>query len=126
VTVSPQRLLGLVAAVVALAAAGSVLTGGTVVPPTNAGRVGVPVDANALAPSACSSLDLTSVVTGTTGTAANELILATAGADTIDGHGGTDCIVGGGGDDQIDGRGGSICVGGPGTDQFVGCATAQQ
>ncbi|MBI2333551.1 MAG: hypothetical protein HYU84_15585, partial [Chloroflexi bacterium] len=55
---------------------------------------------NHLRPSACASLTLSNLVTGSgtlTGTEGNDLILTSSTADTIDGLGGSDCIVGGGG-----------------------------
>lgn len=119
--------VALAALILAIAGvAGTAYTAGMVVPSSSAGRVQASIDAQALAPDACSSLTLTRIVTTGTGTAANELILGTSGADTIDGGGGTDCIVGGGGGDTIDGHGGSVCIGGPGTDSFTACASSYQ
>ena len=55
------------------------------------------------------------------GSNANELILGTAGSDTIDGKNGEDCIVGGGGDDMLSGdNGNDILVGGSGSDVLDG------
>ena len=127
-TVTPLRLICLAAVVAAVAAAGSALTAGTVVPATNAGTQSFAVDANALKPAACASLNLTAIVdlSGATPTTANELILGTAAADNVNSGGGADCIVGGGGDDRINGRGSSICIGGPGSDTFTQCATSIQ
>ena len=76
---------------------------------------------NDLKPTACSAINLTSVVTASgviTGTEGNDLILASSGADIIDGLGGDDCIVGGGDTD--------ICTGGLGMDIFVACETQIQ
>lgn len=88
------------------------------------------VGVNDLKPSACAALSLTNLVTGTgslTGTAGNDLILASSSADTIDGLGGDDCILGGGGDDLITGGPGTdVCIGGPGTDIFATCETEIQ
>ena len=51
----------------------------------------------------------------------NELILGTAGDDTIDGKNGDDCIVGGGGNDALyRGNGNDVLVGGPGSDNLYG------
>jgi Ca2+-binding RTX toxin-like protein len=119
--------IALAALILAIAGvAGTAYTAGMVVPSSSAGQVQATIDAQALAPDACSSLTLTAIVTSGAGTPASELILGTAGADTIDGGGGADCIVAGGGDDTIDGHGGSVCVGGPGTDAFTACAASYQ
>jgi Ca2+-binding RTX toxin-like protein len=127
-TVTPLRLLALAAVVAAVAAAGSALTAGSVVPASNAGTQSFSVDANALKPAACAALNLTAIVQGATGTAASELILGTAGVDNISGNGGDDCILGGGGDDKLKGANGTgtVCVGGPGTDSFIQCPTSIQ
>jgi hypothetical protein len=51
----------------------------------------------------------------------NELILGTAGDDTIDASGGRDCIVGGDGADAINGQGGAdVILGGAGADDLRG------
>jgi len=92
----------------------------------------VAINANALKPTECAVLNLTTTVicpaNGTcTGTKNSELILGTASADTIKGKGGADCILGGGGDDDITGgAGGDVCIGGPGTDTFTSCETIIQ
>jgi Ca2+-binding RTX toxin-like protein len=112
--------------VAAVAVAATAFTAGLTVESSAAGEFQTAIDAQSLAPPECSALPLTAVVTGTTGTAASELIVGTAGADTIDGGGGSDCIVSGGGDDTVDGRGASVCVGGPGTDAFTGCSASYQ
>jgi Ca2+-binding RTX toxin-like protein len=90
------------------------------------------IDANALKPTECASLNLTIIVIcpasgSCTGTKNSELILGSANADTITGKGGKDCILGGGGDDDITGgAGGDVCIGGPGTDTFHTCETIIQ
>lgn len=80
---------------------------------------------NYLKPPACSGLFLTTLITGSgtlTGTAGDDLILASTSADTIDGLGGSDCILGGSGDDLITGNDGvDVCIGGLGTDTFITC-----
>jgi Ca2+-binding RTX toxin-like protein len=95
----------------------------------------IPITANALKPSDCSSLNLTNIVVAGSGTTANDLILGTAGNDNLQGSDGNDCIVGGDGDDSLRGQKGDdivlgqggndslrgnqdtdICDGGPGTD----------
>ena len=85
---------------------------------------------NHLRPSACAAISVTNLVTGAgviTGTAGNDLILASPGVDVIDGSGGNDCIVGGGGDDILTGSlGNDICLGGPGTDIFATCESENQ
>jgi Ca2+-binding RTX toxin-like protein len=54
-------------------------------------------------------------------TGAAELILGTAGSDTINAGGGNDCILGGGGNDTLRGQGGNdVLIGGPGDDSFDG------
>lgn len=88
------------------------------------------ITANKLKPSQCSALTLTATVRGTTtvnGAGRDELILAGAGIDSIDGKGGSDCILGGDGSDIINGGAGTdVCIGGPGTDTFTGCETQIQ
>ena len=91
------------------------------------------IDANALAPAACSGLNLTNIVTcpgggACDGTNASDLILGSSAIDDIVGNKGDDCILGGGGDDAIRGEQGTdICIGGPGTDAFhPTCETQSQ
>lgn len=95
------------------------------VPATRIDNKAISFQINHLKPSACAGLSLTTLVTGSgtiTGTASNDLILASSGVDTIDGLGGNDCIVGGGGDDNINGGDGSdVCIGGSGNDIFTTC-----
>ena len=85
----------------------------------------LPIAINALKPSECASINLTSIVIGSgtiNGTNANELILGSPLADTIKAKAGSDCILGGGGNDDIDGGPGyDICIGGPGSDVFSKC-----
>jgi Ca2+-binding RTX toxin-like protein len=111
------------------AAAFGLFTASNTVPSTSVGRQQVPIDANALKPAACSALNLTRVVAGTTGTTGNDLLLGPAAASTLSGNGGQDCIVGGGGNDTLKGNGphaGDVCIGGPGTDTFKTCQTTIQ
>jgi Ca2+-binding RTX toxin-like protein len=100
------------------------------IPSTRIAAQAVSFNINHLKPSACSGISVTTLITGTgtiTGTAGNDLILASASADTIDGLGGDDCILGGGGDDTINGGSGSdVCIGGGGTDLFTDCETEIQ
>ena len=103
------------------------------VPVTRADSLTQAINANALKPAECASLNLTAVVIcpagggNCNGTNANELVLGSANADTIRGRGGADCILGGGGNDNITGNaGGDVCIGGPGTDTFASCETVYQ
>ena len=67
----------------------------------------------------CNGITLTVLVTGVTGSNANELIVGTAAAESFRGGNGDDCIVGGGGNDTLRADGGTdVCIGGPGTDTF--------
>lgn len=125
-TLSYRRLaaLCLVAYVAALAA--WALTASNSVPQTYVGSQQLTIDANALKPPQCAALNLTTVVTGTTGTSGNDLVLGPAAGSVIHGGGGVDCIVGGGGNDTLWGNGprnGDVCIGGPGTNTFKQCQT---
>jgi Ca2+-binding RTX toxin-like protein len=91
------------------------------VPSTRLDDDSIAIDANALKPASCSSLNLTNIVVGASGTNANDLILGTAGSDNLRGSDGNDCIVGGGGDDNLDGqKGNDILLGGDGNDDLSG------
>lgn len=123
------RVLALCALLGMSAAAIVSVTASNTVPATNVGRQQIAINANALKPAACSALNLTSLVAGTNGTAANDLILGPSTASTLKGNGGVDCIVGGGGADTINGNannGNDVCIGGPGNDTFKKCGTAIQ
>jgi len=101
--------VGLLAGLVALTASNSV-------PLTRVSATSRAIDANALRPSECASLNLTAIALGNGGPA-GELILGTAAADGLNGGDGNDCIVGGGGNDTLRGDGGTdICIGGDGND----------
>jgi hypothetical protein len=90
------------------------------VPTTRLDDDSLPIDANALKPARCSSLNLTNIAYGT-GTSGNDLVLGTAGADNLNGADGDDCLVGGGGDDTLDGKkGNDILLGGDGNDDLRG------
>ena len=111
----------------------SAVAASNTVPGTRADDVVQTINANALKPSECAALNLTSIVIcpsggGTCrGTTASDLILGSANVDTITGRGGNDCILGGGGNDSITGSGGTdVCIGGPGTDTFASCETVIQ
>jgi hypothetical protein len=102
----------------------SALTAANIVPSTKASQSTSTIDANALKPDDCAALNLTAIVSGDAGTAANELILGTSGANSPAGSGGDDCIVAGAGNDTIDGGTGTdVCLGGTGTDTFTNCET---
>ena len=121
------RFLTVAAVTLALASATFAFTASNTVPATHAGRQQFTINANALKPAACAALNLTAIVIGNTGTAANELVLGSAVADTMTGKGGNDCILGGGGNDSITGGAGTdVCIGGPGTDTFATCETQVQ
>lgn len=107
---------------------GVVLTASTVVPASRAGRDADSVTANKLKPSACATISLAGIRTGSgtfNDTGASNLVLGSAIADTIRGMNGNDCILGGGGNDALRGDGGTdVCIGGLGTDTFdASCET---
>jgi Ca2+-binding RTX toxin-like protein len=96
-----------------------VATAANTVPASNVGSSSTAITANTLKPAACNGITLTNLVIGNNGTNAAELILGSAGADTMNGGNGDDCILGGGGIDAIAGGGGTdVCIGGPGVDTF--------
>ena len=81
----------------------------------------IPITANALKPAECAALNLTNIDVAGNGTAGNDLILGTAGNDSLRGSDGDDCIVGGGGDDTLDGqKGNDIVLGQGGNDSLKG------
>lgn len=100
------------------------------VPATRADVDGIPIGYNDIRPPACAGIYIDNLITGSgsiTGTAGNDLILASPGIDTIDGLGGNDCILGGGSDDTLTGGDGNdVCLGGPGTDTFFTCESEIQ
>jgi hypothetical protein len=123
------RILALCAVLAAAAVAVGTFTASNTVPSTHVGRQQFPINADALKPAACSALNLTTLVVGTSGTGGNDLILGPSTGSSLNGNGGVDCIVGGGGNDIITGNGltaGDVCVGGPGTDLFALCQTQIQ
>lgn len=73
------------------------------------------ITANQLKPAACSALNLGTIITDGNGSTGNDLVLGTAGANTLNGGDGDDCLVAGDGVDT--------CTGGAGTDVFLGCET---
>lgn len=94
------------------------------VPATRLDDDTLPITANNLKPSACSSLNLTNIVViagNGNGTNANDLILGSSGSDNLRGSDGDDCIVGGSGDDSLDGqKGNDILLGQDGNDSLKG------
>ena len=96
-------------------------TAANLVPPSSADDGTHPVTANEMKPEECAGLNLTTIVTNGNGTNGNDLILGTAGNDSLNGKKGDDCIVGGDGDDNL--RGGQdndILLGGDGDDSIDG------
>ena len=108
----------------------SAFAAGMIVPSSNVGQDSAPVTAEEIKPSACGTLYLIDIISGSgtlTGTPGNDLIIGSALADAIDGSGGDDCILGGGGDDQMTGGDGNdICLSGPGIDLFTTCEDEYQ
>ncbi len=103
------------------------------VPVTNAAKVGaIAITADTLKPSNCGAITLTALFTGSGTFSSNnaaELVVGSAGVDTISARLGDDCVVAGGGDDAIDCGGGTdVGLGGPGTDTNTGsrCETFVQ
>ena len=108
---------------VAVLILGAVATTGVLasnsLPATKLGQAAAAVTSNELKPSDCSSVNVTSLVTGLgtiTGTGGNDLVLGTSGIDVMNGGAGDDCIIGGAGLDAI--------TGGLGTDVCIGSASA--
>lgn len=97
------------------------------VPGTNAAQVAaIAITANTLKPSGCSSVTVTALFTGAGTFSSNnaaELVIGSAGVDTINARNGNDCVVSGGGNDAIDCGGGTdVGLGGPGTDTNTGAS----
>jgi Ca2+-binding RTX toxin-like protein len=109
-------------AIIAIPAIAGVLAS-NVVASSRAGSSSLTTNENDLKPSPeCSGITLTATVTGSgsfVGGNSADLILGSAGVDTIDGKNQDDCILGGAGDDALTGgNGNDVCIGGPGTDTF--------
>ena len=122
-----RRFLGLLAMLgLLLLAAGTLGAFATTntVPDTRVDDLSQAITANALRPSDCAVLNLTNIVVGSgglNGSNGNDLILGSAGDDTIRGRLGTDCILGGAGNDDIEGnQGGDIILAGDGDDLMAG------
>jgi Ca2+-binding RTX toxin-like protein len=111
-----------------LSAGAPAFTANSTVPGGTLSRSTFAITADALKPAACSGITLTTVVSGTTGTSGNDLLLGTSGIDVMSGGNGNDCILGGAGADTIDGGAGTdVCIGGPDTDVFlITCETQIQ
>ncbi len=113
-------LFGLLLAAVAVCAfaTGKAFTASNTVPPTNIGQFARAISPAELAPAECAAngITVTSIVGGSgtvTSTAANQLVLGSSGADTLnDGGAGTACMVGGAGSDTFNGlnKAGDLCV----------------
>jgi Ca2+-binding RTX toxin-like protein len=108
--VTGRRLLGVaLIGLIALLAASAVaaFTAGNAVPSGGqvGGRAGS-ITVNDVKPSECAGINLTHIVVGsgvTTGTAANDLILGSPGADSVTDLAGSNCFVGGAGADAFTG-----------------------
>ncbi len=109
-----KRLIGL--ALIGIVIGSSVIASAAsiTIPPASMVDLTVPVAAQALAPSACAGMGLTTIISGSgiiTGTAGNDLIVGSAGNDVIAGLDGDDCLIGGGGNDAlIGGAGNDVCL----------------
>ena len=103
---------------IAAATLTTTFTATTTVPTSNVGKNVEAREISELTPTGCSSLALTSLLTGS-GTFGNTnshvLILGSAGADTITDSGQDNCIVGGAGKDKVTGTSSDICITGPTT-----------
>jgi Ca2+-binding RTX toxin-like protein len=111
-----------------IAAAAHLLTAhaaSATVPSSQLGRSSTVVSPNNLRPSEC-TMTVTSIATGSgtfSASASFQLVLGSAGNDTITGNlGGNDCIVGGAGTDTITGLGtGNQCIVSSSTVAVVNC-----
>jgi Ca2+-binding RTX toxin-like protein len=103
-------------------ATSSALAASNVVPPSRLSDTLYPKVVSQFVPPECSSyLTIETIIVGTTGGGANELILGSAAAETIRAGNGDDCVLGGDGDDTIRGEGANdILFGGPGNDFLQG------
>jgi hypothetical protein len=107
--------IGLVILVVAALVATS-FTATSTVPLSYAGTSSQPRTIAQLAPAACGSLALTSVVFGSgtfINSASHALVLGSNGADTIGESGKFNCIVGGAGADKVTADPTDVCIAGP-------------
>jgi Ca2+-binding RTX toxin-like protein len=103
------------------------LAAGNAIGTSRLARSQTSIGANALKPTSCSAITLSTVVAGASGTSGADLLLGGSAADSMNGGSGNDCILGGGGNDTINGGAGTdVCIGGPGTDTFSNCETQIQ
>jgi Ca2+-binding RTX toxin-like protein len=113
-----------------VASAATALTASNAVSPSKADDSSHTIDADAVKPSECAALTLSSRISGSgaiPGTPGNDLITGGSTSDTISGLGGDDCIQASGADDAIDGGpGNDVCIGGSGTDTFIACEAEHQ
>jgi Ca2+-binding RTX toxin-like protein len=94
-------------------------TAANAVPVTRVGAFGATIDANALKPPECASLNLVEIRIGGGSGGGNSLVLGTAGNDNLVGASNDDCLVGGAGNDRLTGNAGTdVCIGGLGADTF--------
>lgn len=130
------RVTGIVLLAVTLVQIVGAVAAANQVAPSAVGQVTRPITPDDLKPPECASLVLTNLVVGSgniVGTAANDLILGGAGADTLYGDQGTlsalssDCVLGGSGSDSLNGDGAGaltggddVLLGGPGDDTLDG------
>jgi len=122
--------LGLVLLAMVLAGTMAAFAAANTVPQTRLDQVNSDITANALKPSACASINLANIVTGSgtlNGTGANDLVLASAGNDTLNGVGGADCLMAGSGVDILNGGAGAdVLLGGDDNDDLLGNAGADR
>jgi len=115
------RLAGIFLIALIAVNAASAFAAANSVPSTRLDDDTLPITANNLKPSECAGINLTNIIVNGNGTAGNDLILGTAGGNTINGEGGADCIVGGDGNDRLSGSGGAdVILGGGGNDRLNG------
>lgn len=121
----------LVVVAIALSFALSALSAANTVTAPRLGRAARTISANDLGLVMCGNLGLNNVVVGGSGGNGNDLVIGTAGADTLTGGNGTDCILAGGGNDSVGGGNGpnDACHGGAGIDSYQpiinhGCETS--
>jgi Ca2+-binding RTX toxin-like protein len=119
------RLLLATVSLLGLLGISSALAASNTVPATRLGSITRTITVPELAPPECASIaaGLTRlvIVGASVPGNASELILGSAGPDTIRGRQGNDCIVGGGGNDDLRGnQGDDVLVGGPGDDALDG------
>jgi Ca2+-binding RTX toxin-like protein len=122
-------VLSALIAILVTAATGSLAS--NVVTPSRLGGFSMATGANELKPipdCAGITVQIIDVGSGTFSTSNSaELVLGSAGVDSINARNGDDCIVAGSGNDTINGGvGQDVCIGGLGTDTFSACETTIQ